>query len=347
MTGLLRRTAFSSALDQTVGSSDRYARDAKKVEHQRLEHALEHDDGIVSVSAAEISRNFGVWQDRASQCPVVVTHHGRPRVVLMAIDAYEKASAPMTSIPGDTEATLRLSALAEHCGCGFLALDEALRITLINSQAAMHLGLPPNKLIGKTVPELRPDVAQSPQAAVFRKVLDDGEPITMDVPTYDDPRHLWRIHVFPYPGGVAATFQSVVHEMQIDVDAREREAIFAAALAHGNVAAGRLSLRGTFLRQDPNLARAAAVPTDKIVGARLTDLLALKYRAAASDEIEAVFGRGETRRFRSRLHVNGGNERDVSIAIAPIQEPIGITGALMLMTMRGEALGGADDDKRP
>lgn len=34
------------------------------------------------VTAGEISRNFGQWQDVALSGPVIVTHHGRPRVVM-------------------------------------------------------------------------------------------------------------------------------------------------------------------------------------------------------------------------------------------------------------------------
>ena len=40
------------------------------------------------VTAGEISRNFGQWQDRALGGPVIVTHHGRPRVVLVSADYY-------------------------------------------------------------------------------------------------------------------------------------------------------------------------------------------------------------------------------------------------------------------
>src|SRR3954465_13256156 len=43
-----------------------------------------------SVPAAELMRNFGRWQDRTAHGPVFVTNHGRPRVVLMSIEDYER-----------------------------------------------------------------------------------------------------------------------------------------------------------------------------------------------------------------------------------------------------------------
>ena len=37
-----------------------------------------------TVTAAEVSKNFGAYQDAAVREPVVITKNGRPRTVLMA-----------------------------------------------------------------------------------------------------------------------------------------------------------------------------------------------------------------------------------------------------------------------
>ncbi len=42
----------------------------------------------LSVTAGEISRNFGHWQDRALEAPVIVTHHGRPRVAVVSAGLF-------------------------------------------------------------------------------------------------------------------------------------------------------------------------------------------------------------------------------------------------------------------
>ena len=43
-----------------------------------------------TVSALELQRNVGQVQDMALKEPVSITHHGRPRTVLMSIDEYNR-----------------------------------------------------------------------------------------------------------------------------------------------------------------------------------------------------------------------------------------------------------------
>lgn len=41
-----------------------------------------------TVSAAEVSKNFGAYQDAAVREPVIITKNGRPRTVLMAYEDF-------------------------------------------------------------------------------------------------------------------------------------------------------------------------------------------------------------------------------------------------------------------
>jgi prevent-host-death family protein len=41
-----------------------------------------------TVTAADMSMNFGAYQDAAAREPVIVTKNGRPRTVLMAYEDY-------------------------------------------------------------------------------------------------------------------------------------------------------------------------------------------------------------------------------------------------------------------
>ena len=45
-----------------------------------------------TVTAAEVSKNFGAYQDAAVREPVVITKNGRPRTVLMAYEDYVRLS---------------------------------------------------------------------------------------------------------------------------------------------------------------------------------------------------------------------------------------------------------------
>ena len=45
-----------------------------------------------TVTAAEVSKNFGAYQDAAVREPVVITENGRPRTVLMAYEDFVRLS---------------------------------------------------------------------------------------------------------------------------------------------------------------------------------------------------------------------------------------------------------------
>ena len=45
-----------------------------------------------TVTAADISKNFGAYQDAAVREPVIITKNGRPRTVLMAYEDFMRLS---------------------------------------------------------------------------------------------------------------------------------------------------------------------------------------------------------------------------------------------------------------
>jgi len=45
-----------------------------------------------TVTAAEVSKNFGAYQDVAVREPVIITKNGRPRTVLMAYEDFVRLS---------------------------------------------------------------------------------------------------------------------------------------------------------------------------------------------------------------------------------------------------------------
>lgn len=45
-----------------------------------------------TVTAAQVSKNFGAYQDAAVRDPVIITKNGRPRTVLMAYEDFVRLS---------------------------------------------------------------------------------------------------------------------------------------------------------------------------------------------------------------------------------------------------------------
>ena len=45
---------------------------------------------LETAAAAEVQRNFSLWQDRALREPVGITRNGRPRLVMMSVEEYQR-----------------------------------------------------------------------------------------------------------------------------------------------------------------------------------------------------------------------------------------------------------------
>ncbi|MGR9426279.1 type II toxin-antitoxin system Phd/YefM family antitoxin [Rhizobium leguminosarum] len=56
-----------------------------------------------TVTAAEVSKNFGAYQDAAVREPVVITKNGRPRTVLMAYEDFIRLSKRDRRVQRTTE----------------------------------------------------------------------------------------------------------------------------------------------------------------------------------------------------------------------------------------------------
>lgn len=47
---------------------------------------------MTTVTAAELSKHFGAYQDAAVREPVIITKNGRPRIVLIAYEEFQRLS---------------------------------------------------------------------------------------------------------------------------------------------------------------------------------------------------------------------------------------------------------------
>jgi PAS domain S-box-containing protein len=292
------------------------------------------------VTAAEITRNFGLWQDRAAQGPLIVTHHGRPRCVLLAIDAYQ-AMTGAPSGPGDAadgegdtgRHELEYSLLAEHMEGGFVTLDDSLRIRGASSIGALLLGQAAEHLVGHPIEEIVGSSGFGPALAGLRRVLRTGEEAQFDLRLLVGDHRNLRVRAFPWPGGAALILRAN-EEYDVDERARaEEQALEEARVAHGAIAIVSLTVRATIALVEPGFTSMSGFAAERLTGVRFTDLLALSARREAREAIERVLG-GENRAesFSSRLLVNSGEELPVRIALASRSEGFSVGGAMMIIT---------------
>jgi prevent-host-death family protein len=127
-----------------------------------------------SVPAAELTRNFGLWQDRTAHGPVFVTNHGRPRVVLMSIEEFErigKSSSTSSGIAMDPVTGLLLDRLDE----GFVAFDEGEIVRRINTAAALYFRRPVEAVIGLSLDQLGDPTGNARSIGYVRRAISGGE----------------------------------------------------------------------------------------------------------------------------------------------------------------------------
>lgn len=286
------------------------------------------------VSAAEITRNFGMWQDRAGQGPLVVTHHGRPRCVLISAESYQAiAEASGLGAAGEERArdAIEHALLAERVGAGLVELDRTLAIRGANALGAMMLGLPAGALVGRALAEIAPTLATGLAGARLKRAARDGEEARFECPMPD--AGAVSVHAFPWPEGVALLLRrSGLDEQGARIEA-EAGALDAALAAHGGVALVRLTVRGTIAGADRAFAALSGFEAERLRGVRAVDLMALGARAELGGVIERVLSGSGPQAIDCRLLVNGGDERAVRIALAPVPEGMAVAGAAMVVTL--------------
>lgn len=277
-----------------------------------------------TVPATDLSRNFGLWQDRAATAPVFVTHHGRTRSVLLSAQDYARLGLPG---PADNRDD-RLAMALDQALDGFIAFDVERRIVMINPVAAAHLRATPATLVGRTLAEAAPDFADTILLARLDRALGCGEASTLDLPSSLYQGAILRLRLCPYPGGAAVFFRNVADERRADealIMEAARDQVM--ALLPG-VGCGRLNLRGQLVGGSVGLAAMVGVAAQRLTGVRLTDLVALDARHALGEAVDALLSGGEARRIATRLLIEGGEERDSLIALAPIRNGSAIEGTV-------------------
>jgi PAS domain S-box-containing protein len=293
-------------------------------------HNVEEKD---SVTSAEITRNFGYWQERAQDRPLTITHHGRPRYVLVSHERWQEVSqAEHGEQPNPDQGTLEFALLMKHMDGGLVIIDNDLKVIQSSSEATLLLGHARGEVIGRRIDEILPQVGCGPAIACIRHVSRTGEETHFELPG-ETPQHPpLRIKAFLWPNGVALIVR-VFHDRNFDKTAIDGEALERACAAHGYIATIKLTVRATIAQLDARFAALTGLAPGQLKGTRFADLIVPASRAAVREAIEVVLeGSAPSRAFGSKILTNAGVEVPVRISITPIASGFAISGAIMLIT---------------
>lgn len=284
-------------------------------------------------TAGEVSRNFGQWQDVALTSPVIITHHGRPRVVLLSADRYAKwnDAAEVVGRGDDGIAETGREALLEHVTEGFIALDAALRVTKVNPVFEALIGRSAARLVGASWADLFPLQSQAVIAEQMRRVLRTGETVEFEADSTVQSGRCYGVRVFPYPGGVAALFVNRTEEHALRNRLRYARAMRAATTALPRLAVARLNVRGVLAEMDDDFLRLTGFSSVELLDCRLTDIVRPADRRPLTQALEHVLQGGPPTRMTTALLVKAGDERPVELALAPIQQDGVADGVMVLL----------------
>lgn len=283
------------------------------------------------VTAAEITRNFGMWQDRTGQAPVIVTHHGRSRCILLSAVAYADLTRNPAPVDRETEQPFTMEVLMEEIDVAFLATDANLNIVDANTNATISLATGRNQLSGQPLATLCPDLVEGLAGIRLKRVLRTGERQRI--------RHAIRgriadIHIVPSPGGLAIAWRSAEEDEALQRSSMERDALRRLLSMDSRIGTIRLSPRATIAQPDPAFCAMCGISAERLAGARLADLMSRHARTALNDAIEQVFGSVGQAHLDGTLVANDGGEIPVHIAMTAIHEEFGTGGAMIMVQDR-------------
>jgi prevent-host-death family protein len=289
-----------------------------------------------SVTAGDVARNFGQWQDQATRGPVIVTHHGRPRVVLLSAEHYAALSegdpaAGATS--GVYEAAL--AAVLNHSSEGFFALDADLVIVGVNRVFEDFTGLPASRLIGSAWPELFSEAATSITAEHFRRVLRTGETSEFEMIASGRRERTLAVSAFPYSGGVGVLFINRTEERAMAERLRGVAALERALLATDHAAVMEINIRGGLVSATSAFERMTGFEPQQLLRCRLADLLIPRTRAGVLAAVDAVFSGAGAQSVLGVVLGRDGMETPVRLGLSVIDGRQGHGGAKVVVIPQG------------
>ncbi len=238
-------------------------------------------------TAGEISRNFGYWQDIAIKHPVLVTHHGRPRVVVLSSDEYFKLCARKDIAPGEAQTDPvvdGVSTLSAHMLEGFVWLDADLRVRALNSVAAANMGLDVDEAVTLDF-ELLAKTNESMASLVswLRRVQRTSEAVRFEMAGVTGSGRSYSMCAFPFRGGVAYTYLQETEIRDLRRLAGRWRAELDAVNALYEVAVLRLNPSGYIEEANDFLSESLGFSRSELARARLIDIIT----PADRDEIAA------------------------------------------------------------
>lgn len=262
-----------------------------------------------SVSASDIVRQFGHWQDRALAAPVYIRHHGRPKLVLTSIDFVEGLVADRAASHPRT-----IGDLLELVDSIVIVTDGDRRVAGMSPGARRYLAR--GDWHGRTLEDVLSDRAGPLIARSVVDVCDTGRAESFQLRTGAEADRRLDVTVQPFGDGACIVAQDRTAD-----DERRESAALSSAVGEtlqllGTVAVLRINLRGFVTRASKSFETLSGLSPDAYRSVRVPTLFDIGTRMAVSEAFEKTVDLVRPQIVAARLNVNNGEARGVRMAFS-------------------------------
>jgi len=255
--------------------------------------------------------------------PIVITHHGRPRLILQSLDGYvgldflSAADRPRSS---ELRTTAKLRGILGQIQEGFIAFDAEFLIADVNRVAELYLGFAREDLIGRDIRDLIPATVDSLVWGHIVRVLRTGEACEFNARSTVHPDASMAMRAFPYDDGVGMIFSNTTRDDQAQAEQQWWRAIQAAAAADPLAAIIRLNVRGGIEYADENFCTMTGFSEGELKTYLLTEIVHPQERLILARAINECLRQASLKPLIVRLLTREGAERDLKLTMGSVFE---------------------------
>ena len=265
------------------------------------------------VTASELVRHFGLWQDRAARAPVYIHHRGRLRLVLLSLELMDSICAPHL---GDDDAQAQLPAMIDRLDDAIIVFSAAGQVRHANNAARTRLGK--SAQIDCPARQLSQVSGMFLDDAIAR-VLSSGTSETLDLVPDRYPARRLHARLDPLGDGCLLVARDATAAEEARACAAELRALERAIEVSNVAARARVNPRGYLLDPDATLARITGTTPEQLASARFLTLVAVADRPRVGDMIDYVCTNAAAVGTRAHLLVRGATALPVALGLAPVQ----------------------------
>lgn len=297
------------------------------------------DISRITVSSADLVRNFARFRDEAARQPVYVTHHGRETHVLSSVVRFEARglNAPDPDDGLDEKADRMAFGLADWVDEALIICDRDLCVLYANRVALAMLHCDIAVVLGKQLFEAVPGMEGSLIEVHARRTVTGGEPSAADIPSPFLENAWLRFESFALGERILLKFRDITEDVNRHRLADVKATILKAMSTHGDIGYVRVSVRGSIERVDDPFCEVLDLPEDRLLGVQLADLVAMQDRPAFREKLEMVLRDGGACGLFTRFLSNAGTLLRMKVAMVELRGAYGAEGAVLLLTPAPEA----------